>query len=697
MKKLLLCGTAAVGMLFGGVGLVPMAASAQENVDIIVTAPSIEAGVGQAPTSWFRRNPSLTRPRLSPDGMKMVIQIQSQGNAAVAWLDLQDPAATPVVIATMGEVRNRGDRAVFDYEWVGNDTVVLDVVMRDNFSGQRGDATRLLAYDMTTGQTRQLAWEGAGGNGGDILHIDHDTGHILVARDAFRAEAQATVTGSEVIDIDVRTGRYSMVQRTNPEVGGWFADANGVVRLGVGYDRESGRQRIMYRSNSAANFRTISNESDPSFTDAGLNPLWISPTSDYALVRDNRDGFAKIYRVNLSTLAYSAPVFQSEGYDVSGIETNYGNRLPVGFTVVEQRGRVHWTNPQRQEMVRLLEERFGENNVSIGSSNRDETLFVIYVSSGHQAGAYYLFNTVSGNLRPIGNQWSHLAMTSMNPRSTFRYTASDGVSIEAILTMPRHRRQTSNLPMVILTHGGPFGVRDDADYEGWSQALAEMGYVVVQPNYRGSGGYGREFVRMGRNNGFGLRMQDDLDDVIDHMVAQGTVDRNRVCMMGWSYGGYASARAAQRNPERYRCAIAGAGVYDLAMMREYDQTYLGSFGANYLAKGAAELNSVSPARNTDGRWAPILIVHGVRDARVPIAQARTLVSRLRGSGKVEGRDFAYIEQPENTHNLNYDDVWVEWLEGARDWLTRFNPAYVESDTDRPVPIVEEGPRPVRPN
>ena len=89
-----------------------------------------------------------------------------------------------------------------------------------------------------------------------------------------------------------------------------------------------------------------------------------------------------------------------------------------------------------------------------------------------------------------------------------------------------------------------------------------------------------------------------------------------------------------------------------------------------------------------------MIVHGLRDARVPIAQARTLVSRLRGSGKVQGTDFEYIEQRENTHNLNYDDVWVEWLEGAERWLTRWNPAYIPSDTDRPVAAVPEGPRPI---
>jgi dipeptidyl aminopeptidase/acylaminoacyl peptidase len=695
--------------LLAGAGTIALAAiafapaqpvAAQANRDIVVTGqiafnerPEIAAGVGRAPMSWFRRVPSIIRPRLSPDGNKLVVQLQNQGVAAVGWIDLNSADRRPTMIANNGELRNAGDRVIGDYFWVGSDTIVLQVVAREIVNGQRGDFGRLVAYDLASGRMTLLAWSGAGGDASDVLHIDHEAGRIILQRQAFRTGRGNTERYSEVVDVDVRTGRFEMVQRGNPEVGGWFADPNGTVRIGVGYDRDSGRRRIVYRSSATDQFRTIFNEADPTFTDAGITPLWISPTSDNALVRDNKSGFSRLYRVNLQTMQYSEPVFASAGYDVDGIRLSFGGRLPVGFTVTEQRERTQWTNPVYTQIQQNLDEMFGAGNASIGSSNAAGTKFVIYVAPPNRAGSYYIYDVTSGALDAIGEQWSHLSMTEMNPVSAFRYRASDGVEMEAIMTWPRHRTQSTNLPMVMIVHGGPFGVRDDVRFDGWAQAIAELGYVVVQPNYRGSGGYGRQFVTMGRDNGFGLRMQDDLDDVITHLAREGTIDPNRVCMMGWSYGGYASARAAQRNPEKYRCTIAGAGVYDLPMMREYDSGYLGSFGANYLAKGAAELSTVSPARNTGGRWAPILIVHGVRDARVPIDQARTLVSRLRGSGKVEGTDFAYIEQPENTHNLNYDDVWVEWLEGAANWLERWNPAYIPSDSDRPVPVVPEGPRP----
>ncbi|NJN40390.1 MAG: prolyl oligopeptidase family serine peptidase, partial [Gammaproteobacteria bacterium] len=139
----------------------------------------------------------------------------------------------------------------------------------------------------------------------------------------------------------------------------------------------------------------------------------------------------------------------------------------------------------------------------------------------------------------------------------------------------------------------------------------KLGYVVVKPNYRGSGGYGRDFVKEGRKpNGYGKRMQDDKNDVVTWFAAQGYVDPKRACIMGWSYGGYAAARGAQRDPDVWRCAIAGAGVYDMAMMNRWDANNLSTFGSKF-QDTSDDPNGISSAQNTDGRWAPILIVAGL--------------------------------------------------------------------------------------
>jgi dipeptidyl aminopeptidase/acylaminoacyl peptidase len=237
-----------------------------------------------------------------------------------------------------------------------------------------------------------------------------------------------------------------------------------------------------------------------------------------------------------------------------------------------------------------------------------------------------------------------------------------------------------------MPHGGPFGALSATnELEPWNQPLAEAGYVVIQPNYRGSGGYGKDFVKLGRDpGGYGKRMQDDLTDVLNAYAAKGIVDPKRACIMGWSYGGYAAARGAQRDPQLWRCAIAGAGVYDMPLMNKWDTINLGRFNSGFQAT-SDNPEEISPARNADGKWAPILIVAAERDARIPMEQARTLVGNLKKSGKVEGTDFRYVVQPKGTHNLPYDDVHIQWIEEAQAWLERHNPAYTASDTDKAPP------------
>jgi dipeptidyl aminopeptidase/acylaminoacyl peptidase len=200
-----------------------------------------------------------------------------------------------------------------------------------------------------------------------------------------------------------------------------------------------------------------------------------------------------------------------------------------------------------------------------------------------------------------------------------------------------------------------------------------MGYAVVQPNFRGSSGFGYDWEAASDGN-WGMAMQDDLLDAIAHLSSEGIADRARVCIMGWSYGGYAASRAAQRDGQHYRCAISGAGVHDLPNMVAYDRDYLGRHGSQYIGSAASRLVDISPARFASQFSIPILIVHGAEDERVPVAQSRNLVERLRAAGKVEGRDFVYLEQPRNTHHLPLESDRTQFIEAVARFLATHNPA-----------------------
>jgi dipeptidyl aminopeptidase/acylaminoacyl peptidase len=454
--------------------------------------------------------------------------------------------------------------------------------------------------------------------------------------------------------------------------------------MGFGGDRDSGKDSILYRSDGKGTMKTIQKVVDKDFTGAGLRPQVFLDEPDMAIVTSNHEGYSAAYKANLKDLKIVEKLFSKPGYDVDGVIPNEAENGILGYRYTTDRAHIEWTDPDRKLIQSFMDEQFGAGNASLVDSNKGDTKFVVSVAKPSQPGALYVYDVAAAKISLLGHQNTVIKDGELNPRKMVKYTARDGVVVEAVVTMPRHRTHGKSLPMVMLTHGGPYGVRDDVSYDDWSQAIAEQGYVVIQPNYRGSGGYGKAFVKKGREDGFGTTMQDDLNDGMDYLVKQGIVDPKRACMMGWSYGGYASARAAQRDPDRWQCTIAGAGVYDLQMMREYDKEYLGSFGANYLAKGASDLNAVSPARNAKGKWAPILIVHGVRDPRVPIAQGRTLVSALKGAGKKQGVDFEYIEQPRNGHYSRFftKEERIEWLQGAANWLKRWNPAYVATDVDK---------------
>ncbi|MBD3729129.1 MAG: S9 family peptidase [Sphingomonadales bacterium] len=645
------------------------------------TTPGQEVAA-KVPLDTLAALPALSDLRISPDGKRALATIGGGNNFFYAILDLEK-GGDPKVFAQAATLKEEGERLLTDYRWINDRFVIFTLQSRENVYGQRVDLRRLASYDTQTGTTTPLAWRDATADASDILQVDRDNNRILLARMVDDGNSERRFL-YQVEWVDVATGKVlEVVQRANPVVDGWAADGKGVIRMGFGSDRDSGQERYLYRSGASDTLHTVQKVKDEDFTGKGIRPIVFLDEPDMAIVSSNHEGYRAIYKANLATMEIVEKVFSVDGYDVGSAIPNEDENGILGYTYATDRPKRKWIDPDFATISQFLEEEFGEGNARIISRNKDSSRLIVSLSQPRQMDAYYLYDTKSGTFSLIGYESDKVKDGLLNPVEAIRYKASDGVEIEAIVTKPRLRQGEKNLPVVVLTHGGPYGVRDYAAYDQWAQSIAEQGYVVVQPNYRGSGGYGSEFVKEGRKDGFGTRMQDDLNDVVDYLASTGLVDPKRACMMGWSYGGYASARAAQRDPQRWRCTIAGAGVYDLPKMKAYDTGYLGSFGANYLAKGANSLIDVSPARNAGGTWAPILIVHGVRDPRVPIEQARTLKSALEGAGKKEGVDFAYLEQPLNGHYGVYftKEERLQWLGGATAWLARFNPAYISSDSD----------------
>jgi dipeptidyl aminopeptidase/acylaminoacyl peptidase len=241
------------------------------------------------------------------------------------------------------------------------------------------------------------------------------------------------------------------------------------------------------------------------------------------------------------------------------------------------------------------------------------------------------------------------------------------------VTLPKGRPAT-NLPLILMPHGGPFE-RDHRSYDALVQFLANRGYAVLQPQFRGSTGQGKDFVAKGYGE-WGRRMQDDLDDGVDWLVRSGQVDPNRVCIVGASYGGYAAMWGAIRNPDRYRCAASMAGVSDLPKMIRYDRRlfsatrYFKEWRSKVEGEKNVDLRTVSPINFADRLKIPIFIAHGEKDENVPPEQSRAMVAALtKARADVSSKFY-----PDDSHGWDKTEDLHDWLARLEAFLARHNPA-----------------------
>lgn len=655
----------------------PMAVQAQQTANL---------NEQRVPAGEFVKQPNMRTVRISPDGKRLAYTAAVNGQSYLVTLNMETNELKPVLASS--EAREAGERRMVSYRWVGNEHIVITTFSRENFNGQLGDIGRLIAYDVNSGKFTQQAWERAGGNATTIKYIDHESGKYLLQRFALQ-EVLSRNDNPEVVEVDVRTGKFKTVQRPNPVVRDWSVDGQGQVRSASMYDSDTGKVRVMFKAEGERNLKTVFNEADETFTESAPNPSMYIPGTNMVYTISNHEGESAVYKMDMTTLDIVEKVFDTEGYDVEGLILNDDRDRVLGYRVFDGGAKTVYTDPDMNTVKTMLREVFEGSSVQIVDYTSDLSKFVVYVGGVDKFPGYFLFDTKTGALNLLNWEKSHLKDLPANPMKAEWYTASDGVRIQAIVTYPRHREGQKNLPVVVMPHGGPFGVYDTVGigFAPWNQALAEQGYVVIQPNYRGSGGYGKEFVKLGRQpGGYGKRMQDDLNDAVTAFAEKGVIDADRACIMGWSYGGYAAARGAQRDADVWKCAVAGAGVYDMPLMNQWDARNLGRFSSGFQATSDDPV-AISPARNPEGDWSPILIVAAKEDARIPMEQAETLVSALRGAGKVEGQDFRYVVQEQGTHNLPYDDVHMEWINEANAWMQKYNPAYIDSDGDTPPATV----------
>jgi dipeptidyl aminopeptidase/acylaminoacyl peptidase len=332
----------------------------------------------------------------------------------------------------------------------------------------------------------------------------------------------------------------------------------------------------------------------------------------------------------------------------------------LGLTYVEDLWRAHYFDADLNRVQSEADAIFPDGAVVRATSwSRDKSRVVLYTEGPQNPGSYYLFDRKAKTNTLIGRQHPQLPAAALGAMTIINYPARDGTKLTGYLTAPPGRGE-KNLPMVVLPHGGP-ELRDSVQYDELAQAIATRGYLVFQPNFRGSGGYGRAFAEAGHRQ-WGRRMQDDITDGVKALIADGSADPKRICIVGGSYGGYAALAGGAFTPELYKCIVSFAGVSDLRAMVEYERK-AGVESSVYRywverigdpERDRAEMEAWSPARNAKQFAAPVLLIHGEWDGIVPFKQSEVMEDALRDAGKPvtlikvkrDGHNFARRESRE---------------------------------------------------
>jgi dipeptidyl aminopeptidase/acylaminoacyl peptidase len=474
---------------------------------------------------------------------------------------------------------------------------------------------------------------------------------------------------TRIVRMDVDTGRTTDVATAPLRRSSFATDADGAVRFAQGMDREN-YSRLLYRDGNDAEWRVVNDERTSGVMEW---PLGFSADGKLAYMQVQRKaGPDAIISFDPASNA-RIELLRDPRVDPSFTLFSADGRAPVGANFVADRRYNLFFDPKGADATlhASLEAAFPGHSVVVTSRTQDGTQALVLVSSDTNPGDFYLYDTRSKRATGLFSRRQWLDPAKMAPTRSVRFAARDGMELHGFLTLPRGGDK--GLPMVVMPHGGPFGVADTWDFDQDAQLLAEAGYAVLRVNYRGSGNYGRAFMHAGARQ-WGARMQDDVTDATRWVVEQGIADPKRICLYGASYGAYAAMMGLAREPELYRCGVGYVGVYDLPLMYREDAraaTWLKNWYIDWLGPKDS-LAAISPVGHAGKITQPVFLAAGGKDTRAPIEHSKRMEKALKAAGNApqtlyydtEGHGF-YTEEHRRAYYVKLLEFLSTNLGGAK--------------------------------
>lgn len=612
------------------------------------------------PAETFARLPFIEKARLSPNGEYLAGLMAFRGEQQIVMLAMDPAKRTSVVRLAVPD-----QTEVHSIRWANDNNILVGLHSLLRVDSNRWYVSRMISVNRLTGAGVQLMSDMKGQNTADLVWIPSDGSNEILLAGQETIYLNRRGFWPSVYRVNIETGKKRLVQPGREGVYTWAADASGKLRLGFGFDDFKSRSKLIYRRFDATEgFKAVEQANDIAFERLTV-PLKYFPGTDNALVlTENDDGAKVVMERNLLTQEDLSVRHEVKGFDIERIIFSYDDRQILGFRTNSLARRYHWIDAEIKKAQQALDEATPNSRATIISFSHDRKKMLVHIGTADNPGLIYFYDTTTGSLNQMSAINRGLGNRRLAEAKYVKYKARDGLEIEGILTLPKGR-PAADLPLIMMPHGGPWA-HDTLRYDYWAQFLANRGYAVLQPNFRGSTGYGDAFLKKGDGQ-LGLAMQNDLTDGVNWLVEQDMVDPKRVCIMGASYGGYAAMWGIAKEPDFYRCAISIAGV---SALRRQANDFGSRTGRRIWQNMTPDFGAVSPINAIDRIKAPLMLIHGRKDVTVDHDQSTKMEKAMRRADK----SVEMISLKDADHYFTREPDRLVLLQSIERFLAKHNPA-----------------------
>ncbi len=595
-------------------------------------------------TEKFSRLPAYQNVKLSPNGNRMafVENVMKHEKSILSFFNVETGIRT-----LLFQSDNR-DIKINWYDWKTNDILLVSVRYASKRRGVRYYRTKLFSVDTSAEKNelkpllrKQLSKSSNHIQDRVVHRLSQDPDHILMQAD-LKNERKVNV-----YRVNVHTGKAKLFERGKLGIVHWIADSQGNIRIGLTQNQNDGLTTIWYRDDEDDDLEKLFQYT--LFQDKPLRVLGFDkdPQTLYYLKYDGN--YRALYKMDMQSRT-STQLLKHEGYDVSGrlIYSRETQEVIGIHDIYSPFGRFYF-DEKHYAFHRSLEKAIPEKNNHLVSKSHDGNYYIMVSESDSSPGVFYFGDRNKRTLQELFEQYPEVQNMELPEHQSITYEARDGVEIQGYLTLPLIGE--APYPTIIHPHGGP-GARDYRGFNPWVAYLVSKGYAVLRPNFRGSTGFGYEFAKaqMGR---WGLEMQDDLTDAAHYLFEKGIADKDRICIFGASYGGYAAKMATVKTPDLFTCAVSFAGISDLRQLRNRQRrSAFGELIADaQIGKQRQDLKERSPIEHVKKIKTPLLVMHGIDDAVVRVKQSRDFVDELEKHDK----SVTYVEFEHGDHYLSVQE------------------------------------------